>query len=164
MYYVIEKNYIGFNHDENLDADHIEITTEYEESSVFNDWSTTNHGEFETLKAAREFITDRFGVTRTENAAGESFADTGLYYMYDSVIEVHKVGEYEPLSAEDSIDWVWADIEQDIVANATDSEIDALIEEYVEAASDQGYDLDAAEAKSAAIEYRDELAAEAELE
>lgn len=155
-YYVIERTYIGFNREVNIDADHIEITTEAEESASFNDWRSTNLGSFETVDAAREFIADRFGVTRTTTPQGEAFVDVILSIDPESVIEIHKPGAYEPMSVSHSQEWAMAGFEHDIEAATTDYEIVALIEEYAAEARNQGYELDTEAAEDAAREFRDE--------
>ena len=87
MYYVIETNYAGPNHDQHADADIIEISTApaITNSShevriegwcgTTNDWAVYAHGEYASAEEARAAIAEKFGDVRDSDPNGERFEE-----------------------------------------------------------------------------------------
>lgn len=149
--YVIEHKYVGANQDSEqfVDADRIEISkkpattnSSYVERikgwcGTTNDWAIYAHGEYETTELARKAIADKFGSVRDVDANGDEFLSSD-----ENVIEVFKLGKFEPLSRQATSDWAFEGIEEDITIDTTDSEIDKLVGIYESNANSEGYTLD----------------------
>lgn len=131
MFYVIEDKYVGPNQDQHVDADTITISTVPAKTNsshevklhgwcgTTNDWSTHAYGEYETLEAARLAIAENFGQVRL-------FEDED---KYDTVIETYKIGQYIPMSEEETGDWVYEPMRSEIHADTTDEGIAKFIAE-----------------------------------
>lgn len=149
MYYVIETNYAGPNHDQHVDSDRIEIcsapaiTNSSREERIegwcgtTNDWAVYAHGEYETIEEARAAIAEKFGEVRDSNPNGESFESWD-----EDVVEVYRPGKYAPMSRQGTADWAWEGIQADIGADTTDERIAELVAIYEAEANSHGCTLD----------------------
>lgn len=170
MFYVIGKSYIGPNPQQFLDADTVEIRNAPEvhpftggalkrgASFAYNDWATVSHGEFETLEDARAEIAKTFGETRSSSDVLTTYPS--LYLSdpidVDKIVEVHKIGQYEPMGERGSSEFAYNSVYGNISADTTDEDIERLVGEWVEDARDMGYELDVEAAQETAIMLRDE--------
>lgn len=149
MYYVIETNYAGPNHDQHADADIIEISTApaITNSShevriegwcgTTNDWAVYAHGEYASAEEARAAIAEKFGDVRDSDPNGERFESRD-----EDVVETYKPGKYAMMSSQETADWSYEGIQADIEANTTDERIAELVTEYEAEANSCGYTLD----------------------
>ena len=147
-YYIIEKNYVGPNKDQHVDADKIYIRTSpaftnqsHEERTegwcgTTNDWSVWAHGEYDTIEEARAAIAYKFGEVRDENVTYNEDAN--------DVIESHKPGKYAPMSSQVAEDWAY-EIQSNINGETTDADIAVLLAEFEADANLEGYTLDSVE-------------------
>lgn len=148
MYYIIETNYVGPNHDQHVDADRIEISTTPAITNrsheirldgwcgTTNDWAVYAHGEYATIEAARAAIAEKFGDVRDRDANGYSFESDD-----EDVVEVYKPGKYTPMSSQATADWAYEGIQSDIEADTTDERIAELVAAYEAEANSCGYTL-----------------------
>lgn len=148
MYYVIETKYVGPNQYDTqfVDADNVTISKVPAKANMSgeprtegwcgttNDWSVHAHGAYETLEAAQAAVAEKFGETRIQ--------ELGEYDEYENIVEKYKLGEYEPMSSEETADWAYEGIQSDITAGTTDERIDELVDEYELEANRKGYTLD----------------------
>lgn len=169
MYYVIETNYVGPNQDQNCDADTVGIFTAPARTNMSNevmidgwcgtsnDWSTYGRGEFETLEEARAAIDERYGAVREQDITDA---------IDDDLAELYAIGEFEPMSREQTGDWIYSGIREDIDADTSDERIAELADEYeayanAETTDNQcGYTL--TDAEELMLEYRQQLRDERE--
>lgn len=149
MFYIIEKNYVGPNIGEYVDADMIIISTSPAVSNSSreekiegwcgnnNDWAIHAHGEYATIEEARAAITNIFGEVRKSDANGDSFSDNA-----EGIVETYKEGKFEPVSRQETADWAYDLIQADIKADTSDERIGELVDQYEEEANSLGYTLD----------------------
>jgi len=163
MYYIISNDYIGTNRDQrHIDGDNIVITTTPGRTNMSNevriegwlgssnDWSRSAHGLFNTEDAARAAIPELFGECREDDDLDE--------YDDDDIIARFRPGSYAPYSAENTIEWAYEGIRQDIDAATTNERIDERVAEYeADANADLGITLDEDALRDRMIEYRDDL-------
>lgn len=147
MYYIIETNYVGPNHDQHMDDDDIRISTVPARGNstgevITEGWcGTTNdravyaHGGHESVDAAKAAIAKKFGYVRYEDANGDDF----LTHHYGDIVAVCKPGKYEQMSRQGTADWAHESIQSDITAETTDEKLAELLEDYAWEANDQGY-------------------------
>ena len=144
MFYVIEDKYVGPNQDQHVDADTITISTTPAKTNMShevklhgwcgttNDWSVHAYGEYETLEAARYAVFENFGQVRLVNDEDKD----------DTVIESYKIGQYIPMSEEETGDWAYEIIRSEIHDDTTDERIAELVKECEASANAEGYTLD----------------------
>lgn len=168
MFYIIETKYVGPNHDQNVDADTVEITTVPAETNsshevrtegwcgTTNDWSVYAHGEYETLEAAKKAVKEIFGEVRDCDSERHDFGG------YDTAaVEVYKPGKFSPMSRQETADWAHDGMRSDITADTTDEQIAELVAEYEGYANSDGCTLDG-DLEDMMIRYRDDKRAERE--
>lgn len=144
MFYVIEDKYVGPNQDQHVDADTITISTTPAKTNMShevklhgwcgttNDWSVHAYGEYETLEAARYAVFENFGQVRLVDDEDKD----------DTVIELYKIGQYIPMSEEETGDWAYEVIRSEIHDDTTDERITELVKECEASANAEGYTLD----------------------
>ena len=165
MYYIIKTSYVGPNQDQNIDADTIDIRTVPAKTNMShevkingwcgttNDWSVHAYGEYETLELARNAINDIFGDVR----------DADPYDLGEDpdVVESYKIGQYIPMSEEETGDWVYEPMRSEIHADTTDEDITQFIAECESNANAEfGATLDSS-VEDMVKQYRQELRDEA---
>jgi len=167
MYYIIERDYVGPNQDQDQYADSHYVLIQSEPGrtnssnepriagwlGTTNDWCESAHGEYETLEEAREAIATEFGEVRE---ASPTFEDP------DTIVAIYKVGRYEPMSSQETAEWAYDGVQSDVDAETTDERIAELLAEYEASANDQGYTLDLTALRVLMEELRDELEDEIE--
>lgn len=151
MFYIIETNYVGPNHNEDqyVDVDKIEISTSpaitnssREECTegwcgTTNDWAVYAHGEYATIEKARATISEKFGEVRDSDPNGDSFES-----YEEDVVETYKPGKYAPMSRQATANWAYEGIQSDIEANTSDERIAELLAKYEAEANSNSYTLD----------------------
>lgn len=171
MYYITATEYVGPNQDQAnyIDADTIEISTEPARTNMSNEieidgWcGTTNdfavyaHGEYNTLDEARDAIKDIFGDVRDHYVGFDYFESDD-----ENVIEVYKPGQYQPMTDNETGDWLYESIHTDINADTSDEQMDKLVTIYESEANSEGYTLGNIE--KLMEQYRLELKWEVEAE
>lgn len=157
MYYIIESTYVGPNSSHNAESDSIVISTtpaitnSSHEARISgwcgtnNDWATYAHGEYPTLDAACAAVAEQFGDVHDGPESDDP-----------DIVAVYLPGRYVSMSRRETEDWIHDGMVDDIDADTTDREIDALAVEYENAANDQGIALHAA-LRDIMTEYRDYL-------
>ena len=166
MFYITSHEYVGPNPEQNLNSHTYQITTECprgnsgERPEITDgwlgttcDWSSHAHGEFDTEEEARVEclrLLEEYGGYR-EPDYFDDYQDED-----NNVIQIYLVGKYEELGSDGSQDWCYVDEEQ-ITANTTDEEIDELVEQEVDAAHSEGFELDVTAVFNMFKQYRDEL-------
>ena len=163
MFYVIEDKYVGPNQDQHVDADTITISTTPAKTNMSheiklhgwcgttNDWSVHAYGEYETLEAARYAVFENFGQVRLVNDEDKD----------DTVIESYKIGQYIPMSEEETGDWVYESMRSEIHADTTDEDITKFLAECESNANAEfGATLDSS-VEDMVKQYRQELRDEA---
>ena len=155
-YYIIEENYVGPNRDQNIDADVIKITTEPARTNssneicldgwcgTTNDWAVYARGEYDSKEAAEEAI----------EALYKEIREVEFYDNDQSIVAVYKPGKYEPLCKEATKNFIYYSLKESVNKSTTDDEITALVDEWEEAAHEEGCTLSGA--YDMAVEYRDE--------
>ena len=101
-----------------------------------NDWAVRAHGQYASIEDAWAAIEETFGdvrATRTD--------DVNWMFKKFHIVENYKIGEYEPMTSQETADWANDAIEQDIQAETTDERIAELVADYEEDANSQGYTL-----------------------
>lgn len=151
MFYVVKKSYVGFDfkQDRYVDTDTIEIRTRPVRDffnggacvkgwcGSYGDMAIEAYGEYETVKEAYAAITRIFGGARGIDVHTDDFKPYD-----DCVVAIYKPGKYTPLSAEASVNLVWSGIEEDVRADSTDEELEALFVEYEKKSNECGTTLD----------------------
>lgn len=163
MYYVIETKYVGPNQDQKVDSTTIEISTSPATTNTShevklhgwcgtsNDWAVYAHGEYPTAREAEAAIHAKFGPVRSDDD----------YQSEPGVIAAYRVGEYVPMSSENTADWIYELMRVDVDADTTDERIAELVASYEKLANAEGYALDSDaddHMKAFRQELRDELA------
>jgi hypothetical protein len=145
MFYVIEFNYVGPNLDQYCDADTIEIrknppiTNSSKEICIegwcgtTSDWSVYAHGEYPTIEEARKVIANEFGEVRNFD-----IDDSSSEYEDDDVIEIYKLGKYGSMSSQETAEWAYDWLQEEIKANTTDERILELVAEFEAEANRHG--------------------------
>ncbi|MHA3980724.1 hypothetical protein ACW9UR_23950 [Halovulum sp. GXIMD14794] len=175
MYYIVKTTYAGPDYSEApyCDADVVEIrkmparTNMSDEICVdgwcgtSHDWSVTAYGEYKTLKSARKALLNRFGPARVWKNEKDAIAE-GIDWN-DDTVEVYKEGQFDLMGREETFDWLYAAAREDVAANTTDAEIEALLDTYEAEANKEGWTLHM-EAKEALLEAREEAKADLDEE
>jgi hypothetical protein len=153
-YYVVETNYEGPNRDRYIDADRVEIWTVPARHNTSgriclegwcgttNDWGVYAHGEYDTLEGARAAIAEKFGGVRE----GDVEPHERFLWDYDGdddgeIVERYRLGAFIPYTRDETAEWAWESMEQDITANTTDERLGELVDEYEAAANREGITL-----------------------
>jgi hypothetical protein len=170
-YYIIEREYVGPNQDQNVDSHTYTIQTIPARTNMSrevrtdgwcgttNDWALYARGEYETEQAARDYIEENYGPVREGD-------DSGNYIGMDDdgepieAIAVFRPGKYIPMDAEGTGNYCWEGIRTDITADTTDGQIEALIDQYETEVNGEGYTLDKRSLSDSMESRRDGLLAE----
>ena len=163
MFYVIEDKYVGPNQDQHIDADTITIRTTPAKTNMShetklwgwcgttNDWAVHAYGEHETLEAARYAVFENFGSVRLVEDEDKD----------DTVIETYKIGQYIPMSEEETGDWIYAGMRSEIHSDTTDEDIAKFIAECESNANSEFNSTLDGNAEDMVKKYRQELRDEA---
>ena len=156
-FYVIEEKYTGPNQDQHLDDNTIKITTEPARTNsskeicldgwagTTDEWAVYARGVYDSKEAAEKFIKTLYKDTREAD-----FDDND-----QSIVAVYKPGKYELIGKEATGNFIYDSLQESVTASTTDAEISALVDDWEEAAHEQGCSLSGA--YDMAIEYRDGL-------
>ena len=171
MFYVVEIEYVGPGQDDDghADADRVQVWANAPRTNGSHEprtegwcgttdgWATYARGEYSTLCQAISAIESKFGPVRdvTEEDPDtrrdlSEFAEGKIYASY-------RKGAYGPLSKNETIDWAYEGIREDVTADTTDARIEALIEDYELTTNEEGYTLNARALKDCMEERRQEL-------
>lgn len=149
MFYVISREYVGPNQDDSrfINADTVIISTEPAVTNMSHevridgwcgtthDWSITAYGEYETIEQAEEAIANIFGdVRETELDSREEMDDSG-------VVEAYLIGKYEAMTTQETEDWLFAGLAEDVTADISDERIEELARQYEKEANAEGFSL-----------------------
>ena len=142
-YYVIETENVGPNSDEHLDEHTFGISTKPATTNqshepringwcgTTNDWSVDAHGEFDSYVDALDKI--------RELTKNEGFRDDPDFSQDDdeSIVARFIAGSKPRLNAEQTADYFYSGIRELVRADMTDEEVEAFIEEQIEAAESE---------------------------
>ncbi len=144
MYYVIKKEYVGPNQDQEkwVDYDIVVISRKPARTNMSheikikgwcgttNDLSVTAYGEYETLEQAENAILEKFGKVRIADSE----------YQDPNIVAAFKPGEYAPISREtaSNIADQWC---TGLCATSTDKKLDEILEEMEDYARGEGFTI-----------------------
>ena len=171
MFYVVEIEYAGTNQDDDahIDADRIQVwanaplTNRSHEPrtegwcGTTNGWATYAHGEYLSLCQAISAITKKFGPVRDVTQEDPDTRRDLSECVEGKIYASYKKGAYGPLSKNETIDWAYEGIREDVSAATSDAQIETLIDAYELTANDEGLTLNARALKNCMEERRQEL-------
>lgn len=164
MFYVIKREYVGPNQDDSrfINADTVIISTEPARTNMSDEiringwcgtthnWSITAHGEYETLESAQIAIPKIFGSVRDVEILED---DVALAW---DVVDAYRIGKFETMTTQETEDWLFASMEEDVTAHISDERIVELASEYEKLANEEGWTLNG-KATEIIESYRQEL-------
>lgn len=174
MFYVIEKKYVGPNQDQHIDDDCIIISTR---PAVYNmtgeictagwcgttdDWATFALGAYDTMGGA-DFAVRALGPMRdTDPVTGDAYE--GPYDDEEGIVARYKRGLLTPMSKDQSIEWAYETIHDQITASSTDADMADVCQWLESEAEYQKYRVDMESIKVYMVEHRGRLRDEQEQE
>ncbi len=168
MYHLIETKYVGPNEDEHVDANTIDISTQPARTNSSHevrtdgwcgtngDWATYAHGEYPTLEAAQAALGQTFGPVRGRDPESGDAFDISPLEADGGVVERYKPGRYAPMSKEDTEQWAYDAIKNDVTPDISEARIQELIREYEADCNQNGYSLNESFLEEIMLKERDE--------
>jgi len=143
QYYVVEKQNVGPNQDQYLNAHTLTVQTVPARGNMSkkpiedgwcgttNDWSINARGKFNTLEDAEKYIIEAYGPCRPL---------TDLY-PDEGEVKIYGVGQYEKMNMEETGNWAYDYIKSEINARSTDHELEEIINALRELAHREGWEI-----------------------
>jgi hypothetical protein len=167
-YYIVEVRYTGPNPEQHLNDDYYEISTlpprNMSHTICTEGWlGTTNnisrhaHGEFETLDEARAALDALTGDNYREPEDWEPYTQLDDDDETIEPAEVRLIGKLVRLSCSETREWAYQSVRDDIHADTTDEQIEALVADYISNANDDGIAPDEDDLRALMVARRDEL-------
>lgn len=110
-----------------------------------NDNCLYAHGEFSSEQEARDYIENKLGEYREVDSADLEHDEIAGYLP----------GNLVPMSGEESVNWCYEGLSNEISADTTDEEIEKMVAEW--ANDEDQYKIDQSAVVAEGIEMRDEL-------
>ena len=171
MFYVVEREYVGPNQDEDryVDADRVQVWAKAPRTNMTHEprtegwcgttdgWATYAHGEYLSLCQAISAITKKFGPMRDVTEDDPDTRRDLSECIQGKIYASYKKGAYEPLSKNATVDWTYESVREDVSAATTDAQIETLIDAYEGSANDEGLTLNKRALKDCMEKRRQEL-------